>query len=176
VKQAKTTVTYRFSLPEEPRSCAPATVYSAARCVRIPVEAKTVGDHLRRKRLSVKLLQKDVAERIGADKCLINNWEGNHSNPHLQYMPAIIRVPGLQPAAACDELGGTVGVHHGNDLSLLVAPPPRLRPFAPRRAVEPRPRISSPSFWPGATLLTGCAPSGDCLHSMKSVDPQFVSD
>jgi transcriptional regulator with XRE-family HTH domain len=33
-----------------------------------------------------------VAEQIGVDKCSIVNWEGNHSNPALQYMPAIIEL------------------------------------------------------------------------------------
>ena len=97
VKQAKTTVTYRFSLPEDPGRVLLPQSYSAARCVRIPLEPRTVGDHIRRKRLSMKLMQKEVAERIGADKCLINNWEGNHTNPHLQYMPAIIEFLGYNP-------------------------------------------------------------------------------
>jgi site-specific DNA recombinase len=98
VKQARTTVTYRFSLPEEPaRVLLPTSYASARRCVRIPIEPKTVGDHIRRKRLAAKLLQKDVAERIGVDKGLINNWECNHSSPHIRFIPAVIRFLGYNP-------------------------------------------------------------------------------
>jgi len=69
------------------------------------MEPTTIGDHIRKKRLTMKLFQKDVAERIGADKCLINNWEGNHSKPHIRFMPAVIEFLGYQPAPVGDELG-----------------------------------------------------------------------
>ena len=97
VKQARTTVTYRFSLPEEPARVLLPTSYSAARCVRIPVEPKTIGDHIRRKRLAMKLLQKDVAERIGVKQTSMYIWEGNHATPELRYMPAIIEFLGCNP-------------------------------------------------------------------------------
>ncbi len=96
VKQAKIIVTYRFSQPDEARILLPQS-YSPARCVRIPTEPRTIGDHLRRKRLSMKLLQKDVAERIGVKKTSIHIWEGNHATPQVRYMPAIIEFLGYNP-------------------------------------------------------------------------------
>jgi site-specific DNA recombinase len=98
VKQARTTVTYRFSLPEEPARVLLPTLYtSARRLMRIPLEPKTIGDHIRKKRFSMKLFQKDAAKMIGVDKCLINNWEGNHTSPHIQFIPAIIKFLGYNP-------------------------------------------------------------------------------
>ncbi len=57
----------------------------------------SVGDHLLRRRLVLKLLQRQVAEQIGVDKTSIANWEANRSKPGLSYMPAIIRFLGYDP-------------------------------------------------------------------------------
>lgn len=65
--------------------------YSTGRVIRIPVAPQTVGDHIRKRRLGLKLLQKDVAEQLGVDKTSVFNWEGNRSSPEIRYMPAIIR-------------------------------------------------------------------------------------
>jgi len=95
----------------------PTSYTSAGRCVRIPLEPKTIGDHIRRKRLSMKLFQKDVAEAIGVDKCLINNWEGNHTNPHLQFIPAIIEFLGYNPLPPATTWGEPL-VRHRTSLGL----------------------------------------------------------
>jgi site-specific DNA recombinase len=96
VKQAKIIVTYRFSQPDEARILLPQS-YIPARCVRIPIEPTTIGDHIRRKRLSMKLRQKDVAERVEATTASIVNWECNHGTPEVRYMPAIIDFLGYNP-------------------------------------------------------------------------------
>ena len=44
-----------------------APAYSTGRVVRIPVQPKTVGDHIRLKRLGLKLFQRDVAKELGVD-------------------------------------------------------------------------------------------------------------
>jgi len=78
VKQAKITVTYRFSQREESGRLMLAQSYPPhQRCVRIPVEPKTVGDHIRRKRLALKMLQRQIAERIGVHTSSVFNWESN---------------------------------------------------------------------------------------------------
>ena len=61
--------------------------------MRIPEEPKTVGDHIRKRRLALKPFQKDVAKAIGVRTASIFNWEKNASHPKPQYMPAIIRCP-----------------------------------------------------------------------------------
>jgi DNA-binding XRE family transcriptional regulator len=62
-----------------------------------PREIKTVGDHIRTRRLGLKLLQTHVAEQIGVDKATITNWERNASHPAIRLMPAIIQFLGYDP-------------------------------------------------------------------------------
>jgi transcriptional regulator with XRE-family HTH domain len=64
---------------------------------------KTLGDHLLRRRLTLKLLQRDVADQVGVDKTSIYNWENNRSKPGLAYMPAIIRFLGYNPLPPSDK-------------------------------------------------------------------------
>jgi len=65
--------------------------------VRIPTQPQTVGDHIRRRRLALKMLQGEVAGQIGVDKTTIFNWEANTASPEIRYMPAIIRFLGYNP-------------------------------------------------------------------------------
>lgn len=98
VKQAKITVTYRFSQPDESaRVVVPQTYNEEQRSVRIPMEPKTIGDHIRRRRLSLKLQQKQVAEQLGVTTCCVFNWEANTASPRLEYMPAVIEFLGYNP-------------------------------------------------------------------------------
>ena len=62
-----------------------------------PKKLKTLGDHLRKKRLDLKLLQRDVAKRIGVEEATIWNWENNWSSPSLYYIPKIIKFLGYVP-------------------------------------------------------------------------------
>jgi transcriptional regulator with XRE-family HTH domain len=70
--------------------------YSGA-VIRIPTQPQSVGDHLRRRRLGLKMLQRDVAARIGVTESSVFNWEANSAAPELRYMPAIIRFLGYNP-------------------------------------------------------------------------------
>ena len=105
VKQSKITVTYRFN---EPRRGLPLVLpqnYSAGRVIRIPTEPQTIGDHIRRRRLTLKLLQKDVASQIGVDTTSVFNWEANTSQPDLRFVPAVIGFLGYNPLPPADTLG-----------------------------------------------------------------------
>jgi len=62
-----------------------------------PKELKTVGDHLRARRLDLKLLQKDVGQRIGGSVSDVWNWENNRAIPVVKFMPAIIAFLGYNP-------------------------------------------------------------------------------
>jgi transcriptional regulator with XRE-family HTH domain len=57
----------------------------------------TVGDHIRRRRLDLGLLQREVAERLGADAATITNWELNRTQPALRFLPAIVGFLGYPP-------------------------------------------------------------------------------
>jgi transcriptional regulator with XRE-family HTH domain len=116
VKQARVIVSYRFSQPDQlmpvvlPQSFNPVGI-------RIPTQPKTIGDHIRRRRLALKLLQKQVAERVGVDKASVHNWEGNLANPKVHYMPAIIEFLGYNPLPEAKNLAERL-VRHRTSLGL----------------------------------------------------------
>jgi len=56
-----------------------------------------IGDHLRKRRLDLGLLQKDVAATIGVDTCTITNWEKGRSEPELRFIPKIVNFLGYEP-------------------------------------------------------------------------------
>ncbi|RLG05747.1 MAG: transcriptional regulator [Thaumarchaeota archaeon] len=62
-----------------------------------PKELKTLGDHLRKKRLELGLLQKDVAKILGVSQDTIYNWENNRTSPSLRSIPKIIEFLGYIP-------------------------------------------------------------------------------
>ena len=59
-----------------------------------PRQLRTLGDHLRKRRLDLGLLQKDVARQLGANADTVKNWEVGHTDPALWFVPRIIRFLG----------------------------------------------------------------------------------
>ena len=55
-----------------------------------PKALYTLGDHLRKKRLDLGLLQKDVAKILGVNVDSVCNWENSRSSPQLHYLPKIV--------------------------------------------------------------------------------------
>jgi transcriptional regulator with XRE-family HTH domain len=105
VKQSKITVTYRFNEPSQALPLVLPQNDTTGRVIRIPTEPRTIGDHIRRRRLALKLMQKDVATRIGVDETSVFNWEANTSQPALRYMPAVIEFLGYDPLPAPTTVG-----------------------------------------------------------------------
>jgi transcriptional regulator with XRE-family HTH domain len=97
VAQSSITVTYRFAQPSEATPLVIPRSHSLHSRTRPPEKLETLGDHLRRRRLTLKLIQRQVAKEIGVDASSIHNWETNVSKPSLQFMPAIIRFLGYNP-------------------------------------------------------------------------------
>ena len=85
--------------------------------IRVPTQPQTIGDHIRRRRLQVKLLQHDVAEQLGVDKTSVFNWEANTSRPAKRYMPAIIKFLGYNPLPEPKTLAAQL-VRQGTTLGL----------------------------------------------------------
>jgi DNA-binding transcriptional regulator YiaG len=63
-----------------------------------PLEPKTLGEHIRKRRMDLKLFQHQVAEQLGVDKCTIHNWERNFSSPDPRLVPGIIEFLGTVPS------------------------------------------------------------------------------
>ena len=62
-----------------------------------PTEIKSVGDHLRKKRLDLKMTQKEVAAKLQTNACTYRDWERNQRNPSFRYMLKIIKFLGYIP-------------------------------------------------------------------------------
>jgi transcriptional regulator with XRE-family HTH domain len=64
-----------------------------------PKELKTIGDHIRKRRLDLGLQQTQVALLICVDKTTIMNWELGHRSPAIWALPGIIKFLGYVPFA-----------------------------------------------------------------------------
>ena len=62
-----------------------------------PVELKTLGDHIRKKRLDLDLEQKNVASILDVTESTVWNWENNRNNPDVKYYPVITNFLGYCP-------------------------------------------------------------------------------
>ena len=71
---------------------------------RYPNEINSLGDHIRARRLDLKLLQTQVADQIGVHELTITGWERNATIPEVRYMPGIIQFLGYNPLPAAISL------------------------------------------------------------------------
>jgi DNA-binding XRE family transcriptional regulator len=60
---------------------------------KYPKQINSLGDHIRARRLDLKLLQKQVADQIGVHEQTITGWERNATSPEIHYIPAILNFP-----------------------------------------------------------------------------------
>jgi len=69
-----------------------------------PMKINSLGEHIRARRMTLKLFQKQVADQIGVHELTITGWEGNATVPEVRYMPAIIQFLGYNPLPAASSL------------------------------------------------------------------------
>ena len=62
-----------------------------------PKSIQKIGDHVRKRRLDLGLLQKSVAKQLKVSETTIWQWENNESRPALRCMPSIIEFLGYNP-------------------------------------------------------------------------------
>ena len=60
-------------------------------------ENSHVGLHIRKRRFTLKLLQKDVATYIGVTEEAVMYWETGFAEPQIQYAPKVIAFLGYNP-------------------------------------------------------------------------------
>ncbi len=70
-----------------------------------PEEPKTLGEHLKKRRIDLGLRQKDVAALIGANQRTYEAWEQEKYEPEFRYWPEIIRFLGYDPSPEPTTLG-----------------------------------------------------------------------
>ena len=79
---------------------------SAPKPTGIPQVLKTYGDHVRKRRLELRLSQLEVARLLGVNECTVNNWERWRTEPTLRVLPGIIDFLGYRPDL---DSAGTLG-------------------------------------------------------------------
>ena len=62
-----------------------------------PTELNSLGDHIRAKRLTLGVSQKEVADQIGMRTSNIWNWENTRCQPSVRFIPGIIDFLGYVP-------------------------------------------------------------------------------
>jgi transcriptional regulator with XRE-family HTH domain len=67
-----------------------------------PHELRTLGYHIRRRRLDLGLRQCDLAQIVGADTRTVANWELDRVLPVIRHYPAIILFLGYDPTPVGD--------------------------------------------------------------------------
>lgn len=76
-----------------------------------PDSPKTIGEAIRKRRLDLKLLQKEVARTIGCTTLTLVNWEKGHTAPSVNHMAGVVRFLGFNPLSEGDSLAQKL-VHH----------------------------------------------------------------
>lgn len=68
------------------------------KCTQVaPTQPQTIGEHLKRRRLALHLMQKDVAKQLGVHVESLKNWEHGVGRPLPRQIPQIIAFLGYNP-------------------------------------------------------------------------------
>ena len=62
-----------------------------------PEHMESLGDHLRQRRLDLRMHQKDVARIVNVSTSTVTNWEKNRTTPRLHFLPKIYEFLGGNP-------------------------------------------------------------------------------
>lgn len=62
-----------------------------------PVEPRTIGEHIRKKRMDLQMKQKALSQLFKVSENTITYWEMGRSRPHVKYYPRIIEFLGYVP-------------------------------------------------------------------------------
>ena len=64
-----------------------------------PANPETIGEHLKKRRMELSLLQKDVALQFMVSEETISNWEIGRAEPQIRHAPVVIAFLGYYPWA-----------------------------------------------------------------------------
>jgi transcriptional regulator with XRE-family HTH domain len=81
-----------------------------------------LGEHLIKRRAELRLLQREVAERIGTDLFSLIHWEKGQHEPAIRFWPRIISFLGYDPSPVPISLGDHIRAERrrrGFSLALL---------------------------------------------------------
>jgi DNA-binding transcriptional regulator YiaG len=97
VKESDIRICFNFVRAALSKGITVSRSYEPSRPVRIPTTPKSIGDHIRLRRISAKLRQKDIATRFRVTESCLFNWESGATTPEIRYLPAIIEFLGYNP-------------------------------------------------------------------------------
>lgn len=60
-------------------------------------EPKTLGDHIRRRRLMLAITQEEAAAQLGVKAWTVHNWETGQRKPEIRFIPALVAFLGYDP-------------------------------------------------------------------------------
>ena len=63
----------------------------------IPKELSSLGDHLKKRRLTLQQFQKGVSLRLGINEWTYHKWETNENEPMIRMWPKVIQLLGYDP-------------------------------------------------------------------------------
>lgn len=70
---------------------------------------RSIGEHIKKRRLELHLFQADVANILGVCEDSITGWENGRSEPQIRYYPKLIEFLGYNPIPENSEtLGGRI--------------------------------------------------------------------
>ena len=70
---------------------------SHIRGIPVPTEPKTIGEHLRKRRLALRLLQRESSVKLGVSTVTLSRWECNKVYPTWRQQPTIACYLGFDP-------------------------------------------------------------------------------
>src|SRR5262249_461492 len=76
------------------------TLKAHRRPANYPKTLDTLGDHIKSRRLTLKLFQRQVADNLGTDETTMFRWEHNMARPQIRYFPRILKFLGYDPFPA----------------------------------------------------------------------------
>lgn len=81
--------------------------------INVLTETSSIGLHIKKKQLDLKLRQKDVALMVGVIEESIMYWETDFAKPQIQHAPKIIKFLGYNPYVKEPKtLGGRIKNYH----------------------------------------------------------------
>jgi transcriptional regulator with XRE-family HTH domain len=69
----------------------------------LPKQIRSLGDHIRKKRIELGLLQRELAALLGVDPGSVNAWERNYRQPALHGLQAIAAFVGYDLEVPTDD-------------------------------------------------------------------------
>ena len=71
-----------------------------------PHDPITLGQHIKKRRMDLRLLQREIGAKIGVDACTVWNWENDRAEPEFRFLPAILDFLGYDPRTKPTSIGG----------------------------------------------------------------------